>query len=76
MAALAPEVVVGFIEPVLARRAEDVHVERILERFGLVRDVGRNHQHFAGVEDDRFRRFGSDPEAQRECSGTMQPFFR
>ena len=39
--------VVGAIEPVLPDRAEDVELEGVLERFGLVLDPRRNVQHFA-----------------------------
>ena len=34
-----------------ARRIEDVDVERVLERLGLVRHVRRDVQHFAGTHD-------------------------
>ena len=37
----APEVGVRAFEPVLSRRAEDVDVERVLERLGLVQQRGR-----------------------------------
>ena len=76
-------------EPVLARRIEDVDVERVLERLGLVRNVRRNVQHFARAHDARSC-FSSSPiqnfsapsriyvicSFSCECLGTMQPFLR
>src|SRR5712692_4190392 len=41
------QVGIGAVEPILSGRIEDVHVERVLERFGRVRQVGWNVQHFA-----------------------------
>ena len=58
--AISGRVAVGLVQPVLARRTEDVHVERVLERFGLVRHVRRNVQHLAGAH-DRLSRVSSSP---------------
>jgi hypothetical protein len=62
---LLPEVGVGLVEPVLARRIEDVDVECILERFRLVVDVGRNGEHLAGADDDDLGFILADPELER-----------
>src|SRR5205823_2603092 len=51
--------------PVLARRTEDVDIERVLERFGFVRHIGWYVQHFAGSDHELLRAVLADPEAQR-----------
>src|SRR5882757_3025211 len=50
--ALPPQVVVGVIEPVLPDGAEDVELECVFERFGLVLDARGNVQHLALTERD------------------------
>jgi hypothetical protein len=59
------EVAVGAVEPVLPRRVEDVHVQRVLERERLVRNVGRDVQHLAGAHDHLLRPVRTDPELER-----------
>src|SRR5215469_8877634 len=41
------QISVGFVEPVLTWRIEDVYVDRIFNGLGLVRHVGWNAEHFA-----------------------------
>src|SRR5437867_2666351 len=49
----APQIGVRSVEPVLSRWAEDVHIERRLERLCLVRQVRRNMENRArGDVDD------------------------
>lgn len=59
---LAAEVLVGFVDPVFARRIEDVEIDRVHQRFGFMRHVGRNGQDFARTHDDFF---SVDPELER-----------
>src|SRR5262245_34127594 len=59
------QVGVGAVEPVLARRAEDVHVERVLERLGLVRKPRGEVEDAPCVDVDGLRRILAEPEAQR-----------
>ena len=42
------------VDPVLARRVEDVEVYGIFEGKGLVRNVGRDAEDFAGMDGDFF----------------------
>src|SRR6185295_6179104 len=59
---LPMEIVVGVIEPVLTNRAEDVELERIFQRLGLVLDPRRDVQHLALADDDFL---AGDQELQR-----------
>ena len=43
---------IGVIQPVLADRAEQVQLERVVERLGLVLDPGRDVQHFPFAHGD------------------------
>ncbi len=52
-----PQVVVRLVEPVLTGRAEDVYVEGVYERLGLVRDVRRDDEHLARMDDDPIQNF-------------------
>ena len=61
---LLSEVVIRAVEPVLARRRENVHVKSILERLGLVRNVRRKHEHLARAHDDGLGILGADPKLQ------------
>src|SRR2546426_5059784 len=46
-----PQIGVGPLEPVLARRREHVHVQRVLERVGGVRHVGgRSEEHTSELQ--------------------------
>ena len=49
---ILPQIGIVFIDPILARRIEDVQVYRVLERDRLVRHMGRNAQHFPGRDSD------------------------
>ncbi len=49
---LAAQILVGFVDPVGARRIENVEVHRIFERFGLVRHVRRDAENFSGMHDN------------------------
>src|SRR2546422_6743274 len=49
---LPPQVSVGLVEPVLARRGEHVDVERVLERVRLVRHVRGDVQHLSRPHHD------------------------
>src|SRR5262249_21596740 len=59
---LPPEVGIGAVEPVLSNRAEDVDVERVLERDGAMRYVRRYDDDFTGPE---HQLFAADREAER-----------
>src|SRR5690606_38664188 len=61
----AVEVGVRVVQPVLARRVEDVHVERVLQRLRLVPHVRRDVQHLTAPHDDPFPAVLADAEAQR-----------
>ena len=62
---LLPQVGVGLVEPVRARRVEDVHIEGVLQRMGLVRHVARQVQHLARAHDDLLGAVVPDQEPQR-----------
>src|SRR6188472_811683 len=59
------QVRVRSVEPVLTRWAEDVHVDRLLERLGLVWHAGGNVEHLAGADVDHLGLVLTEPEAQR-----------
>src|SRR6185437_1959484 len=44
---LSAQISVRLLNPVLARRTKNIHVHGILHRFGRVRHVRGNQQHFA-----------------------------
>src|SRR5438445_13258558 len=50
--ATVAEIVVGLVEPVLARRSEDVEIERVFKSPGFVGHVRRDAQNFAGANDN------------------------
>src|SRR5262245_28768956 len=62
---LFPQVIVGFVQPVLTRRAENVDVERVFQRHGLVPHHRRQVQNFTSAKDDFLRLVFTDPEMQR-----------
>ena len=62
--ARAAEVRVRPVEPVLARRAEDVDVQRRLQRLRLVRQVRRDVEHVACGDVDDLRLVLAQPEAE------------
>src|ERR1019366_4382058 len=68
---LASQVLVGFVDPIGAGRIENVEVHRVFERLGLVRHVGGDAEHFAGV-DDNF--LAVDPELQRSVEDVSELF--
>src|SRR6267143_2696311 len=57
-----PQISVGPIDPVGARRVEDVEIDGICERLGPVWHVGRNGQDLARIHHNLF---AVDPEFQR-----------
>src|SRR5262249_20800635 len=60
--ALTMEVIVNMIEPILTDRAEQIQLEDILERLGLMLDPRRDVQHFAFTDGDFL---AADQELQR-----------
>src|SRR4051794_23167668 len=68
----AAEVDVRPVEPVGARRAEDVEVERGFEGFGSVREVRRDVEDFAGVHVDDLRLVVAEPEPQNALEDVGQ----
>src|SRR5207245_2496798 len=46
------KIIIGVIEPVLTDRAEQIELEGVLERLGLVLDPGRDVQHLAFADGD------------------------
>src|ERR1035437_843313 len=60
----ATQVRVAAVEPVLARRREDVDVERVLERHRGVRQIRGYVQHLAGGDVDLLRLVVAEAEAQ------------
>src|SRR6202035_4949561 len=59
-----PQVVVGFVEPILTRRVENIQVDGVFLGPGFVRHIWRNAQHFSGAYYN-FR--PSHVEFQRPC---------
>src|SRR2546427_348525 len=66
------------VEPVLGRRREHVHVERVLECVGFVRRVGREVQHLARPHHDFLAAVFPDEKPQRafEDVGKLLVFVR
>ena len=56
-----PQILVAFIDPIGAGRGEDIEIDCVFNRLGLMGHVGRNAEHFAGMHDDLF---SVDPEFQ------------
>jgi hypothetical protein len=48
----APEIAIGFCEPIGPRRVKDVEVNGIFKGLGLVRHIGRNGEHLTATNDD------------------------
>src|ERR1700675_463904 len=48
------KIIVRLVEPVFARRIEDIKVERVFQRPGFVRHVGGYTKHFPGSHDNLF----------------------
>src|SRR5689334_7649301 len=61
---LLAEVRVCLVEPILSRRTEHVHAERVFECLGLVLDHGRNVEHLAGANSDNLLLVLVDPELE------------
>ena len=52
--ATVPQVVVGFVQPILAGGIEHIQVNRVFKGPSLVRHVGRDAEHFSGFDDELF----------------------
>src|ERR1700674_4563177 len=61
----AAEVSIAAVEPVLPRRIEHVHVQRVLERQRPGGQVRRDHENLAGADDDLTVAVRAQPEVQR-----------
>src|ERR1700688_547400 len=61
----APQVGVGAGQPVFARRTEDVHVERVLERQSAVRHMRGNDDDLTRPRSDLPLAIRTEPEVQR-----------
>jgi len=59
---LPTEVIIGFVDPVGPWRIEHIKIDCIHDGLCLVRHVGRDGQHFAGVDHDLL---AIDPELER-----------
>jgi len=46
------EIVIGFVQPVLAGRIKNVKINGVFQRPGFVRHVRRDAEHFARPDDD------------------------
>lgn len=46
------KIIVGFVEPVVARWIEHVEIERVFESPGFMRHIRRDTKNFAGADDD------------------------
>jgi len=65
------QVNISLVEPVLARRIEDIKVHGILHRLSLMWHVGRNTQDLTGAHKDLF---AVDPELQRAFQNVSELF--
>src|SRR5439155_7728407 len=74
----AAQVIVGLVDPVLPRRAEHVDVERVLERFGPVRDVRRDREDLARTDRDLLLAAAAQPQTEGtlEDVGDLLAFMR
>src|ERR1700730_1212638 len=61
----AAEVSIAAVEPVLPRRIEHVHVQRVLERQCPVGQVRRDHENLTRADDDLTVAVQAQPEVQR-----------
>jgi hypothetical protein len=68
---LSPEILVGLVDPIGARRIEYIEIDGVFERLGLVRHVRGNAEHFAGMDDDFF---AVDPELERTVQDVGELF--
>ncbi len=57
----AAQVFVGLLDPVFARRIEDIEIDGVFQGLGLVRHVARDEQDLAGFDNDDL---AVDPEFQ------------
>src|SRR4029077_19041082 len=58
----AAQILVGLVNPVGTRWAEDVEVDGIRQRFGFMRHMRRDGQYLSAVHDDHF---AVNPELER-----------
>src|SRR5437899_6327583 len=68
-----PEVIVRLIEPILPRRIENIHIERIFQGFGLVEYVRRDNEDLARAYRYLFHLL-ADPELQSAAQDIGQLF--
>src|SRR5258708_33612122 len=61
----AAEVSIAAVEPVLPRRIEHVHIQRVLERQCPVGQVRRDHENLARADDDLTVAVRAQPKVQR-----------
>src|SRR6266404_4728899 len=71
---LAPQIRVVAVDPVLARRGEDVDVERVLERLCGMREMRRDRQHLAGAHVDHLGSVVAELEAHRAAEHVRDLF--
>src|SRR5882762_2926047 len=64
-----PQVPIGLVNPVRPRGSKDVQVDRVDQRFCLMRHVGRDGQNLAAVDNDDAT---IDPELQRALEDVGQ----
>jgi hypothetical protein len=62
---------VSLIDPIGARRIENVEIDRVFERLSFVRHVGGDAENFAGVDNDFLT---VDPELQRSVENVSELF--
>src|SRR5512134_1722147 len=71
-ARLPAKVRIGPFQPVLPRRTEDIHIERVFQRHRLVGHVGGNQQHLAGAHHQLLRPVGAEGELERTLEDVGQ----
>jgi len=61
-----PQVGIGTIQPVFARRIKDIHIQRVFQSHCAVGKMWRDYQHFTSPHNDLFLLIFSEQEFQ--CS--------
>src|SRR5271169_2922806 len=76
---IVAEIIVRFVDPVFAAGREEINVYRVFQGFGLVRNVGGDQEHFAGVDDggfaiveEKLQRAGDDEGEQFAAVGVAR----
>src|SRR6266513_213548 len=68
----APQVIIFLVQPILPRWTEDIDIESLFERFGLVRNVRGDVQYFSSLDGDLLGSVFANPEFERALEDVRQ----